>query len=88
MDTDPLTDSLYIRAGNANTTDEHGPTLTGQLMNPQKFLIMDNTQLYVVFKSPRRQQAKFIGFVLTYAPFGEKKTIYNNSRGEKFDQNL
>lgn len=73
LDTDPLTDSLYIRAGTANsTTTEEGPTFTGRQMNPQKFLIMDNANLYVVFKSPKRIKSTFLGFVLTYAPFGKE----------------
>lgn len=60
---------IYPKGTEVANDDEQGPTLTGHITDPIKYKILDNTNMFLSFKTSRNSQ--YIGFVLTYAPFGK-----------------
>ncbi|KAG4076941.1 hypothetical protein HA402_015928 [Bradysia odoriphaga] len=70
LDLDPFVhDSLNIRGGEENATDEEGKELTGQQFGIA-FKIIHSTSLYVWFKSGYHGTGEYRGFLLTYSPYG------------------
>ncbi|XP_037046433.1 uncharacterized protein LOC119081536 [Bradysia coprophila] len=62
-------DSLNIRGGDEDATDEEGKELTGQQFGID-FHIIHSTSLYVWFKSGYHGTREYRGFLLTYSPYG------------------
>lgn len=70
LDLNPFVhDSLSIRGGEENDTDEEGKELTGQKFGVA-FKIIHSTSLFVWFKSGYHDSGEYRGFLLTYSPYG------------------